>query len=314
MDKKLMINKIKSFVKTNFKYIKSDQSGQALLLVIVSLTVALAVVTSISVRNLSSISRIAQTDSSYRVSAAAEGGAERFLSLSNAQLFNIASDASSSSCSSAGVTYDSGSDKCTVAFPGTSGDNINSLAYVSVSIYPSGPSMNLTVNKDETYEIALNTYSANTINVYWKASSGTVQPAVFLLGYTGTMSGTQVWKQLYCPNSGCSATLADSVTGAPSGTATSGVYTNGVSGISTQISGVSMYGLRILVLGADADIRVESSGGATIPQQGYIIESVGELSTNSSVTATSTTSVFKSYTFLPSMFDFAIYNNGAALP
>src|SRR3972149_3695556 len=56
--------------------------GQALLFVIVAMTVALAVGINVSLRTLSTISRTSQADTSERVLAAAEGGAEAFLKLS----------------------------------------------------------------------------------------------------------------------------------------------------------------------------------------------------------------------------------------
>ncbi len=298
------------------KYIKSakNDSGQALLLVIVSLTVALAVVTSISVRNLSSISRITQTDTSYRVSAAAEGGAERFLNLSTSQLASVATDANVTSCTNAGAGYDSAQDRCTVTFAPISPDTVSSTAYVSVTNYPSGTSFETSVKKDETYELNLSTYAGTGVDVYWRATSGSLQPSVFILGYTGTMTSTLAWKQLYCPNSGCSASLVDNSSGTLNGSISTGTFVNGVSNVSTRISGNNMYGLRILVLGADADIRIEGRGGSTIPQQGYLIESIGELSGSSNVSATKTVSVFRSYPFLPSMYSFGIYNGGNALP
>ena len=75
----------KRFLNLNRFYIlKAD--GQALLFVIVAMTVALAVGVNVSLRTLSSVSRTAQSDTSERVLAAAEGGAESFIKLSVGQL------------------------------------------------------------------------------------------------------------------------------------------------------------------------------------------------------------------------------------
>lgn len=302
-----------------FKLLLKDNSGQALLLVIVSLTVALAVVTSISLRNISTTSRITQTDTSYRVNAAAEGGAERFMALSRTQLTNLVPGATATSgpnstnCSNAGVLYSSTEGKCYVSFPRSGNDNIDTNAYVAVLPYPNSSTFDVTVNNGEVYELALSSYSANNINIMWRPQSGTVQPALYMLGYTGTMSGTKTWKAIYCPNGGCTNSI---MTPAPNfnpsytSNAGSGGYSNLISNLSTQITGTNMYALRIIPLGAAVDIRVTAPGGTRIPDQGYLIESTGELANNSGVSATKIQRVFKSNSFLPAMFNFGIYSGG----
>ena len=112
----------KRFLNLNRFYIlKAD--GQALLFVIVAMTVALAVGVNVSLRTLSSVSRTAQSDTSERVLAAAEGGAESFIKLSVGQLEAI-SDAFDTDtvadylCDDAGddVSYDPIRKECFLQF------------------------------------------------------------------------------------------------------------------------------------------------------------------------------------------------------
>lgn len=65
---------------------KIDNSGQVLLIVTVLLTILIGVGLSISNQTLSSIFRTSQTDSFQKVTAAAEGGLEKYLLLSDNEL------------------------------------------------------------------------------------------------------------------------------------------------------------------------------------------------------------------------------------
>ncbi len=288
--------------------IVSNQSGQALLFVIVSLTIALAIVTSISIRNLSSTSRISQTDTSYRVTAVAEGGAERYLGLTDAQLDALTSDPTLSECRAAGTdaNFDSSRGACVLNFNGTAGDNIDATAYVKIARHPSANTFDVKVKKDEVYELNLNGYSATSIQMLWKASTGSSHPAVYALGY-GSSGNSPVVKTVYCPTSGCApfTTIAGNAPGVGSSS-----DPNFNSMVTISWTG-SLQGLRIRPVGYDAEVRFVA--GASLPKQGYMIESTGQLSNNSNISATKLVSVFRSYNFLPSVFDFAIFTNGPAI-
>lgn len=69
---------------TKAKY--SNQKGQTLLFVIVAVTIAMAVGVAVSTRTIQSLKRVARTDTSARVIAAAEGGIENLLSRNYSQL------------------------------------------------------------------------------------------------------------------------------------------------------------------------------------------------------------------------------------
>lgn len=68
---------------------KINNSGQVLLIVTILLTIMLGIGLSISNQTISSIFRTSQSDSFQKVTAAAEGGIEKYLLLSDAQLKSL---------------------------------------------------------------------------------------------------------------------------------------------------------------------------------------------------------------------------------
>jgi len=106
---------------------RKSQNGQALLFVVVALTIALAVGISVSTRTLSSLKRVSSTDTSQRVIAAAEAGIERLLILSKESLDDL--ESANPDCSAiGGVAFGEG--QCAIELPSTSTDNIKSIAIV----------------------------------------------------------------------------------------------------------------------------------------------------------------------------------------
>ena len=99
-----------------------DNKGQVLVFVVATMAIALAVGVSVSLRTLSSLSRTSTSDTSSRVLAAAEGGAERYLSKTLSEL-------------DARV----GQPDDVITFTGATNDNISTKASVSVIKYPADP-------------------------------------------------------------------------------------------------------------------------------------------------------------------------------
>ena len=131
--------------------IEVDSKGQALLTVIVAMTIALAVGVGVSLRSLSSSQRTATSDTSSRVLAVAEGGAENFLVKPFSELATLATICD-------GVNLDS---QCVVDFPATGTDNINAQAVMGVSSYGEGSSgFNLAVPRDQVSEVNLEGYTS----------------------------------------------------------------------------------------------------------------------------------------------------------
>lgn len=97
---------------TKTKY--NNEKGQTLLFVIVAVTIAMAVGVSVSTRTIQSLKRVARTDTSARVIAAAEGGIENLLSRSYSQL--SASIGGGDGCESIGATPGPEAGTCSYVF------------------------------------------------------------------------------------------------------------------------------------------------------------------------------------------------------
>ncbi len=106
------------FIKMIMKNIKikmnKNQKGQTLLFVIVAVTIAMAVGVAVSTRTIQSLKRVARTDTSARVIAAAEGGIENLLSRSYSQL--DASIGGGDGCESIGATPGPEAGTCSYVF------------------------------------------------------------------------------------------------------------------------------------------------------------------------------------------------------
>jgi len=92
-----------------------NNKGQALLFVIVAVTMAMAVGISVSTRTIGSLKRASRTDTSARVIAAAEGGIENLLGRNYSQL-DAAIDDGSVDCGAIGAIPGPGSDPGTCSY------------------------------------------------------------------------------------------------------------------------------------------------------------------------------------------------------
>ena len=108
----------------NMKNIKikmnKHEKGQTLLFVIVAVTIAMAVGVAVSTRTIQSLKRVARTDTSARVIAAAEGGIENLLSKNYSQLDDVATDVK---CESIGAIAGLEEGTCVYAFDGQGSKN-----------------------------------------------------------------------------------------------------------------------------------------------------------------------------------------------
>jgi hypothetical protein len=284
------------------KYLKTahNQKGQALLFVLVAMTIALAVGINIAMRTLSSISRTARTDTAERVRAAAEGGIERALGASTSSLSALAnSGASAATCNDVNLNYDSTLGSCIVSFPQAWADEIDARALVSVTTFSyTDPSLGV-------YRVPLE--SGTTVEVQIWGMGGSLiticidpipQGDVAYTFYgetgilskggitTGTIGGSYQAVNFLTPNQ-------------------SNVY--GFSRCRSNISVPSnSYGLRLTAIGGNIDIGVVSD---ILPQQGFKITSIGELVQEGVVRTTKEVNVYKSYPYLPTIFDFGLYSS-----
>jgi len=279
---------------------KINEKGQALLFVVVTMAVALAIGVGVSLRTLSSISRTTTSDTSSRVLAAAEGGAERFLSMSYTELSNAASG----TCPAHAPAFGDGT--CAVTFSPITGDNITAKAYVKVEDFgavPAGSYLSTSVKQEDVAEMNLEGYGGSSIDVCWKTQSGSGSD-VFLLAYNQNgataqhfitsgipVAESQYWQQGFVnstPRNGFSACYLVSLPSSP-------------------------YGLRIQPLNEDVTIGVFPVG-ASLPVQGFRITSTGKLAgVTSEATAEKSVTVFKSFPRMPQMFSFGIYSQNGAV-
>ena len=315
LNKMLKIKKLKNL----------NQNGQALLFVVVALTVALAIGVGVSLRELTSSSRVARTDTSSRVLGAAEGGAERFLTLSRAQLDRASNPLSNTDCPPNTTFYDDtqvgGKDGCKVTFNPTTGDNIRAEAIVRVAPFKYNSTDNLAyetvIPAGEVREVNTENAGAMSLQLCWRAdpdNGGNSPVDIYYIDYgaqgvyvkqgvrAGTRSGTYVE----------SLTFVDA-SSAPVNCSSLGYrYTRTV--VLDTSSGRTPYGLRIRSLNANVKMRIMPLTNVSLfPVQGYKIDSTGVLSSVSDVSVTATAQVlaYRSLPYLPVVFDFGLYSEAA---
>lgn len=286
--------------------LNKKENGQALLFVVVAMTIALAVGINVSLRTLSSISRSSRTDTANRVLAAAEGGAENFIVKPTKELVSL-----SSVCVGGYSGINSAPAQCVVKYVGT-GDNITAAALVTVEEFRYTDNGNkvyqLSVAKDSVREVSLSGYSASSIKLCWTPDAGGDESDLYYIIYHYNSSSNKYsYDKGFLTTGGIPApySLGDS-TSAGSGAGTSYSHCNTISGLSGNL-----LSMRIMSLGNNSTAGVFPASGADLPPQGYKITSVGQLFENAAVKEEKTVVVYRSNPYLNSVFDFGIYSVGA---
>lgn len=288
------------------KKIKAKQNGQALLFVVVAVTIAMAVGVSVSTRTLDLVRRISRTDTSTRVIAASEAGIERLLN--QTEVFLDSLEADSPDCSQIdGSSYTGG--KCVVTFLPSSGagDNITATAIVDAEKFKLNAPDHYWFNIDPGYvkEVNLNGYTEESIEVCWDED----EAAIYFFSYsTPDGSNTLDMKKGGFYSSGFPEDNKSSVSGFSQEGQTRPEYV--ACGNVDLVD--SPYGLRIKTYYSSTKIYVYPIGGesGSFPYQGYKLISKGELAVGNDVTDSKTINVYRSYSYSPSMFDYAIYTEG----
>jgi len=289
-----------------------NQKGQVLLFVIVGLTISMVIGISVAVRSLNSSARVTRTDSSSRVTAAAEGGIERFLALSIVELENIIS----------GGDCPTGTQKvnneCVVTYSNNGGDTTDPIvgqARVTVSRF----SNNLTnpnryefkIDRGNVKEIVLNGYTSSNANLLlcWKSDTNTTSAAdLYYTIYDAT--GNRLKRGLTSSPARPGGTYVTSSDGFSNPNSTALCPSGYSYGYSIYVNSTD-YGLRIKSLYSNTAVTVVPQGNGVLPTQGYLIKSIGELVNQRDVNAVKqikTISVYKSLPYLPATFDFALYS------
>jgi len=277
-------------------------NGQVLVFVVATMAIALAVGISFSLRTLSSLSRTSTTDTSSRVLAAAEGGAERYLSKTISEL-----DAKV------------GQQAEVIQFVGTSNDNISTKASVTVSKYgQTGPPDKYTfaVKQGKVAQINLSGYNSSNLDLCWISTQPGVKDSdLYYSVYTSIPTtlkklGVKSFVSHVGFPSGYSNNFETSSANNMCGSNTKNYYR--ITGLSAG-PGFVKY-IRFYSINNDSIVEIYPSGSIDIPFQGYRITSVGELNNIvSNQKVTKTVSVLRPLPYLPAMFDFGIYSDSGTV-
>ena len=295
---------------------EKNQEGQALLFVIVALTVALAVGVSTAFRTLSSVSRVTTTDTSVRVLAAAEGGLEHFLSYSTSELATAVN-----TCDS----LDTPDTDCIVEFTPIDTDSITARAIVMVEEFRGDPDdsyrFRTHVNQGEAITLNLAGYN-NTpgfIDVCWLGNSD-----IFFTYFDGptisnwTLSDDVSGQGVLCPLGNCfsgSSHVQNTVDAfAPESCLALGPSYHGYRfNLRASTTNVTLErGLSLIPLNSGVSLVAKNpSDPGTFPQLlGYRITSRGELLEDATVKTTKTVTVTRSLPYLSANLLFGLFADG----
>jgi hypothetical protein len=294
----------------------NNENGQALLFIIVALTVAMAIGMSVSTRTISSVRRSTSTDTSSRVYSAAEGGIEWFLRQPQTVLNNLSdgNNSGGSECPTGTVDYLDDNNSCVINYTAATGDNIESRAVVNVAPFtfnnPTGSTNHywFYLNSGEVKEVRLNGSYTGNIRICWSSQDTTLIPDLYYSYYNNASGMLQ--KGILRNRAGTNA--------ANEGTLPANLVINASNTIYpaldftecalVSIPNNAVMGLRLKSMYAPAKVGVFEAGG-TLPTQGYIINSTGELVNEETIRTVKKLKVFRSFQYLPSIFDYAIYSD-----
>lgn len=278
----------------NKSFLKNEQ-GQALIFVVATMTVALAVGVGVSLRNLSSISRTSRTDTASRAQAAAEGGAENILSRSEAE-----------------IKYFVGGPAQAITFAPSTNDSVTAVALVTVEYFNIEPGMNylpLEIKEGQVSEVKLD---GGGVKICWSSQVEDTGSDIYYSAYNE--SGVIVRRgiestssRLGFPSRYSSADTFDDSTGENEDFAE--CFTASYSDNSLPNNAV---GLRLRAINSDIRLGVYPLSGS-LPAQGYKITSVGKLQgveegTESEIVVT----VLRSFPYMPGIFDFGIFSGSSS--
>lgn len=290
---------------------KNNQSGQALLFVIIAMTIALSVGVAVSSRTINSLKRSSSTDTSSRVFAAAEGGIEWFLT----QPLEILEDLSDgnnnngSQCPSGSTDVAEDTSACQLNYEPQGIDKIESKAEVTVTKFQFNNKTGsdnywFNLNTGEVKEVALQDYLSNTfyrgnIDICFRPKE-TTQSAL-LYYYTYNEDGVYE-KKLIEPQGAIVGSID------VEGTTLANTTRPGYPECYRANIGTDLIGLRIKILYSDSEVAVFPDS-ANFPTQGYKLISKGRLeNVNETIKVVREITAFKSLPYAPAVFDYAIYS------
>jgi hypothetical protein len=322
----------------NVSNLTQAHKGQALLFVVVATTIAMVVGVNIANRSLSSAKRTTSTDTFTRVLNAAEGAIELAVGAPTNYLDALTDGTVTvDECNNVfggGTTVSS--NKCVV--PYKTGTQADSLAEAEVAVSTdnqyddSTPLATFLDNPGTVYEVNLNGYdsAADQVKVCWGQDGNDSETSAL---------GTALYYVLYSkPPSGESSIVVrhglqrSSFDGNLNGDAFTELDANSGSGgydvcASIDVRGTGVfgsgnddhapYGLRIKSTHRPTNLGIFAQDGYNLPSQGYRIVAVGRLSNNGGGAGqekiSKTVTATKSVSFLPAIFDYAIYMHNGSL-
>ncbi len=275
-------------------------SGQALLFVVVAMTIALSVGVAISSRTLQMSSRTSRTDTSARVLAAAEGGIDRLLD--QPESFLDALSSGMPNCGTGGFDAAPGdSSRCIINYTPDSGDPITSRAVLSAQTFRhtdvSGTtgyySFDLVNNQTKTVNIT----GMSTFRICWNNPGAVIEYILY---------GDTVTRQFLKPAGFVNNDISS----------TGFLDAGSIGGVSplpycydVESTGNNYRGVRIRSIFQGTKVAVVPINPNVLPLQGYRLYSRGELVQEGDVKVTKAIVVYRSYSTAPSFFDYAIFTN-----
>lgn len=265
-------------------YIKKidNEKGQVLLFVTVVMTIALSVGAAISTRTLSSISRVANIDTSNKVLSAAESAIEQYLIKEISDLKELSDNNTTE----------------TVFFDDTD-TNISTKAQVSVEEYK--------LNNQEQNSIIFNLETGNIKEVNLSSYNSSLD----LCWYNDDSAiSYNIYKNSGISEKNILVTQSSSVRNQIS-KIDEGSYDNTIdpsaAGCTTINVESESLGIRIKALYNNTKVAIFPDNVDSFPVQGYKITAVGTLEEEGKTTASRTVVAYRSLNYLSSAFDYTFY-------
>ncbi len=282
-------------------YYAHNNKGQVLLFIAAITVIALGMGIAVSERTISSISRVTETDTTSRALAAAEAGAENFLSLDYSAL-----EVKSAICKDE-TTAKANPGECLIDIPYGGGVDAKALVYVSKdAILTEYRFYNL--NNGFTQQLSLLGYGKNDVFLCWKEKDSNEKADISYMLIDTDGKYTRGYIQVPGSKADAGSNPGSFITASYSGSAP---YTNCAT-ISTDVSGLTdPYLLRIRPVRGDiVQGLFKPILGGGFRSQGFTITSTGEINNNDKTPDKRIVKVTKSLPYPDAaFFDFAIYSD-----
>jgi hypothetical protein len=266
--------------------LNSKQSGQALIVIVSVMIIALAIGVSVSSRFVKGLRGVTQTDSSNRALAVAEAAAEKMLTIPTATLEDY-------------IINNNCGTVCTTTITGADGVVATANVLLSYMGNSSSP-FPIKISTTDITQVNLKGYANNQpVSVCWNNPASGDKPSVIGYLYYGAVGSYSLDSYAYN-----ASTSVHSENGFSFATGANG-YTNCFS--TTGRTNTVM--LRLKSVYNNVSAVVIPANGQTIPSQGILISSTGTVGS-----AVRKLSVLKTPSILPVDFDNVLYTKSTTEP